>query len=240
MLAEIDPSGRLVRLEILDTDADIESAVPAGPAVFAIDAPLHVPNERGQRTVETLLSWLDMPAFPVSRARMQQVFGGCRGEALRSALTSPERRLVETLPEAVLRQLSWQRGRPEDGVPLGIAAYRAAWLGTRAPRYRPKGTGRARPDGLVAAADLLSEAVELGDWWPGVPRDDWDAIADAARLDAIACALVAHRLIHTPEHILILGDEPPTAILADADMRDRAAINVERMRAEGVAISYPR
>jgi Protein of unknown function (DUF429) len=240
VLAEIDPSGRLVRLETLDTDADIVSAVPAGPAVIAVDAPLHVPNERGQRTVETLLSWLDMPAFPVSRARMQQIFGGCRGEALRAALTSPERRLVETLPEALLRQLSWQKGRPAGTTPLGLAAYRGAWLSTRAPRYRPKGTGRARPEGLIAAADLLSEAVELGDWWPAVPRDDWAAIADAARLDAIACALVAHRLIHAPGQILMLGDEPPTVILADTDMRQRAAINVERMRDEGVAITYPR
>jgi predicted nuclease with RNAse H fold len=239
VIAQINPQGRLVRLDTVETDADIVSAVPDDAATIAIDTPLHVPNERGQRPVETLLAWLDMPAFPVSGARMQQIFGGCRGASLLSALASPDRRIVEALPEAVLRQLSWQRGRPAAAAPLGLAAYRAAWLGSRAPRYRPKGTGRARTDGLVAAADLLSDAVDLDGWWPSPPGDDWDAIADAARLDAIAAALVAHRLIHEPEHTLMLGNEPPTVILSDADMRDRAMVNVERMRSEGAQITYP-
>lgn len=239
VIAEVDAGGRLVRIDDLITDADIVSAVPLGPVMLAIDTPLRVPNDGGQRTVETLLSWLDMPSFPVSRKRMQQIYGGCRGEALASLLSTPDRRLVETLPDLVLRQLSWQQERGPSAAPLGLADYRAQFLSVRPPRYRPKGTGRARADGLIEAAQLLASAVDLDGWWPQTPRDDWDAIADAARLDAIACALVAHRAVDQPAETLVLGDDPPTVILADEDMRERAAVNVARMRAEGTLITYP-
>ena len=45
----------------------------------------------------------------------------------------------------------------------------------------------------LAAWRLLSGVVDLGGWAPGPPADDWAAIADAARVNAICCAYAALR-----------------------------------------------
>ncbi len=144
--------------------------------------------------------------------------------------------MVETLPGHVLRQLLWEREHPLGAPPLPLADYRALWLPLRPPEYRPKGAGRARPAGLLPAHRLLAEVVDLGGWVPAADTDDWGAIHDAACLDAIACAYAAWRLqalgdaasvtVGTPERGLVV-------LPADANLRDRLALNLERLREEG-------
>ena len=85
------------------------------------------------------------------------------------------------------------------GASIDLAEYRAQWLGLRAPTYRPKGPGRANPAGIIAAR----RSWPATSTWAGGSRprgdDDWGPIRDAATLDAIICAYVAHRAIRTPE-----------------------------------------
>jgi hypothetical protein len=234
-VARLDAEGRLTALDLVAGDAEILAALPPSAAVLAVDAPLAVPDERGRRDVETVLSWCDIPVFPASRRRLVQIHGGIRGEALAPRLGAG-RRLVETLPGHVLRQLAWEREHPAGAPPLPLADYRALWLPLRPPEYRPRAAGRAKPAGLLPAHRLLAEVVDMGGWAPDPAGDDWALIADAARLDAIACAYAAWRLatggdaasveVGTPERGLV-------ALPADANLRERLTLNLERLREEG-------
>jgi hypothetical protein len=235
-LAEVDAQGRLMRLELLGDDAEILAALPPAPALVAVDAPLAVPDEEGQRDVERVLAWCDVPVFPVSRRRLRLVFGGARGVDLAGRLAAGGRTVVETLPDLVLRQLAWERGRPEGAPPLDLADYRAAWLTVRAPAYRPKAAGRARPAGLAPARALLADALDLRGWPPAADPDDWTALHDAARLDAIACACVALRLHRDRETLTATLGTPErgrVVVAADDNLRGRLAVNLARLRAEG-------
>lgn len=232
MLAVLDTAAGLVELRALETDEDILAAVPDG-ACIAVDAPLVVPNEDGARDVERLLGWLDIPTFPNSRRRLHALYGGARGEEIRPALAARTADLVESVPDATLRQLMLETARGTGAPPLELAEYRAAWLGVRAPRYRPRGAGRGHPDGCLAAAALLAGVVDLGGWAPG-SGDDWQTIRSAAALDAIACAYTALRA-REPRRALRLGTPERGEVLlaSDETMRRRAEVNLERLRAEG-------
>ncbi|WP_217912700.1 DUF429 domain-containing protein [Miltoncostaea marina] len=233
-LATLDAEGRLTGLELLQHDAEIVRAVDAAaPAVLVVDAPLAVPGERGRRDAEAVLAWCDVPAFPVSRRRLAQVHGGMRGPALAPDLRRPGRRVVETLPDAVLRQLAWEREHPPGAAPIPLADYRAAWLGVRPPAYRPKGVGRARRAGMPAAHALIAGAVDLGGWTPGAAGDDWEAIADAARLDALLCAYAALRLLRGAAVVVGTPERGEVALPADANLAARLAATLARLRAEG-------
>jgi predicted nuclease with RNAse H fold len=233
-VARLDADGRLAALPLVGGDDEIVDAIGDDGGVLVVDAPLAVPGERGRRDVEAVLSWCDVPAFPVSRARLRQVYGGSRGVDLAPRLARPGRTLRETLPDLVLRQIAWERDHPPGAPALDLAEYRAAWLGVRAPVYRPKGAGRARPAGLLPAWRLLAEVVELGGWAPRPDPDDWQALHDAARLDALCCAYAALRLargdavcdIGTPS----LGQ---VTFPADANLRARVALTLRRLRHEG-------
>jgi predicted nuclease with RNAse H fold len=234
VVAELDVAGRLVGLTECGPDAAVLQAVGVGPGVLAVDAPLAVPNATGRRDAESVLAWLDVPVFPTSRRRLGQLAGGVRGEALRPALEAAGLVVVEAVPDLTLREVAWEAAHPADDPPMDLAAYREAWLGVRAPRYRPKGAGRAHPEGLRAAHAILAAVVDLGGWVPR--RDgDWGSIADAAVLDAVACAYTALRLGTSPERCLVLGtpDRGVVAAPADGNMRTRAAVHLERLRAEG-------
>ena len=141
--------------------------MPDEAAWVVVDAPLAVPNARGRRDAERVLAWCDVPAFPVSRERLERVFGGARGVALARALARPGRELRETLPDLVLRELEWEREHPPGAPALDLADYRAAWLAVRAPAYRPKGRGRARPAGMARAR---RPAVGRPSTWAAGPR----------------------------------------------------------------------
>lgn len=230
-LAELDAEGALVRLDHLVTDADILDSIGAGPGLVAVDAPLAVPNESGQRDVERLLAWCDIPVFPVSRRRLQQVHRGLRGVALVAALSAPEVELAETSPDVALRELAWE----EAPGALELAEYRVRWIAERPPAYRPKGPGRAKPAGIVDAHALLARHVDLHGWVPAESPDDWAAIRDAAVLDAIACAYVAWRAVHQPGRVLRIGTAELGEMLlpVDGNLAARIAVNLERMRRDG-------
>jgi hypothetical protein len=234
-IARLDEAGRLLGLELVDGDDEIVAALPSSAATLAVDAPLAVPNDASQRDVERVLAWCDAPAFPASRRRLEQVHGGQRGVTLAPRLAAG-RRVVETLPGHVLRQLVWEREHPRGAPPLGLALYRRAWLGVRAPEYRPKGRGRAKPAGLAAAYGLLAEVLDLAGWTPEPEPDDWAALHDAARLDALACAYLAWRLEREGERGTVAIGNPERGLIvlpADANLRNRVAVNLERLRDEG-------
>jgi predicted nuclease with RNAse H fold len=233
-LAGLDAGGALVELTCVDTDDQLLAGVPATARVIAVDAPLVVANASGQRPVEQLLSWLDVPVFPNSISRLTQIYGGLRGVGLRARLAAGGAAVVEALPELVLREVAWEAGHPATEPQLPLAEYREAWLGVRAPRYRPKGRGRARPAGRAPAAALLAGVIDLGAWLPIADPDDWQAIADAARLDALACAYTGWRLVADPDHTLLLGDRTaPLAVPADANLRARADLHLARLARGG-------
>lgn len=229
----VDAAGRLRRLELAQHDGDLLDALPPSEVV-AVDAPLAVPNDDGQRDLERVLAWCDAPPFPASRQRLRRLHGRLRGVDLAPSLAATGD-LVEAAPDLVLRQLAWERRRAEDAEPLELGAYREEWLGVRAPAYRPKGRARARPAGLSPAADLLGGVLDLGGWGPGGRADDAGALHDAARLDALACAYVAHLLATRPERALVLGttERGRIAFPADANLRERVRINLERLREDG-------
>jgi predicted nuclease with RNAse H fold len=233
-VAVLDASGAVCQLEFAGTDDEILSAIPDAVHVLAIDAPLVVPNATGQRPTEHLLAWLDAPTFPNSTARLTQLYGGVRGTELRDGLLARASRVVETLPDLVLRELVWEQEHPVVDAALDLADYRAAWLGVRAPRYRPKGLGRAIPAGRGPAAAILAQVIDLGDWLPAPDPDDWQAIADAAQLDAMACAYAAWRLATAPNDTVMLGDlRTPLVIPADANLRARAELHRSRLGPDG-------
>ena len=234
-LARLDGQGRLSALDLAGADEEILALVASADSeVLVVDAPLEVADDRGRRDVEAVLAWCDITAFPVSRQRLEKVHGGARGVGLAPALARPGRVVRETIPDAVLREIAWERDHPADAPALDLADYRGAWLALRAPAFRAKGAGRARPDGIAAAWRLLGEVLDLGGWAPGPPSDDWGAINDAARIDALCCAYAGLRMrrgeasapIGAPGH-------GQMTLPADANLAGRIALTLERLRGEG-------
>jgi hypothetical protein len=235
-VARVDEEGRLAALDLGGTDEEIVALVPGDAAVVAVDAPLEVPNEEGRRDVERVLAWCDVAAFPVSRRRLAQVYGGARGPALAAALAREGREVVEALPDQVLRQVAWERAHPPGAPPLDLGDYRAAWVALRAPAYRPKGPGRARPAGIEPAWRLIGSVLDLGGWAPAPGPGDWEAIDDAARLDALCCAYAALRLAGGGAGAAVVVGAPGLGrvlLPADANLRARLALTLERLRGEG-------
>jgi predicted nuclease with RNAse H fold len=232
-LAEVDGAGRLVELLDVDSDDEILAGVPA-ESLLAIDAPLEVPNEHGNRGIERLIAWCDVPLFPVAGVRLDKVVGGRRGVDLAPSLRSAAAVVVEASPELILRQLIFEQQRRESA-PLDLARYREIFLQTRAPAYRPKGAGRAKPAGLEPATRILAHEVDLGAYAPADGAGDLEAIADAARLDAIACAYAAHRALEGPAPSILIGAprEGEMLLPVDANLLERLEINLGRMRAQG-------
>ncbi len=234
VLARLDPSGGLRALDEVDTDAAIASILDTQTAALVVvDAPIDVPNAGGRRDVESVLAWCDIPAFPVSTRRLETVFGGARGVEIASTLAQGGRRAIEALPDQVLRQIAWEREHPNGAPPLALADYRAAWLGVRAPRHRPKGVGRARPDGIAAAWHLLAGVIDMAGWTPSVQPDDWTAINDSARIDAICCAYAGLRLCDGGGMSIGAPGRGQAALPVDANLRGRLNATLERLRAEG-------
>jgi hypothetical protein len=172
----------------------------------------------------------------VSTRRLETVFGGARGVGLAGRLARGGRRALEALPDHVLRQIAWEAGHPADAPAIDLADYRTAWLGVRAPRYRPKGVGRARPEGVREAWRLLAGVVDLDGWTPTGSPGDWEAIADAARIDAICCAYAGLRLQQGRGVVIGDAEHGAMALPVDANLRGRLAATLERLRAEGTIV----
>lgn len=233
-VTRVDAGGALVALDLAAGDDEILGLVGAVDVpTLAVDAPLAVPEQGGRRDAEAVLAWCDITAFPVSRRRLAQVHGGARGIDLAPGLAAPGRRLCEALPDQVLRQIAWERDHPPGSAPLELGDYRTRWLGVRAPAYRPKLTGRARRPGLAQAHALLAGVLDLGGWAPAPGGDDWSAIADAARLDALCCAYAALRLARGGAMVVGVPGRGEIAVPVDANLAHRLQATLERMRGEG-------
>jgi predicted nuclease with RNAse H fold len=232
VIVEMDAAGAVARIAYAATTDEVVAAVGAAPALVAVDAPLVVPNETGQRDVERILAWCDAPTFPVSSKRLLTVHGGARGVELADVFPTGVA-AAQTHPDLALRLMMWEADHP--GGAIDLADYRAQWLGLRAPIYRPKGAGRARPDGIVAAAAIVARQVDLGGWTPTALDDDWGPIADAGVLDAVLCAWVAHRALDTPERVMTIGSPRRGEMLlpVDANLRARLEATVARLAGEG-------
>jgi predicted nuclease with RNAse H fold len=235
VLVTLDGSGRLTGLAQARGDAEVAAlAGAAGGRALIVDAPLAVPDEGGRRDAEAVLAWCDVTAFPVSARRLRQVTGGTRGVDLAPALVAPGRLLAEALPDQVLRQVAWERGTPAGATGRGLAAYRREWISVRAPVYRPKGAGRARPEGVLAAWELLRAVIDMDGWRPGAGGDDdWAAIGDAAVVDALCCAYAGLRVLRGEGELVGTPARGMIAVPAGADLRARLALTLERLRAEG-------
>ena len=151
-VARLDAEGRLLSLDLVGSDEEVLAALPPAPAVVVVDAPLAMPGNGGQRDVERVLAWCDIPLFPVSASRLRQVFGRHAGRRPERTHVEPlaAGACVESAPDAVLHQLAWERARPATAAPLDLGA-----SGPRGCRCACRGTGRA-------AADARA--------WPASPR----------------------------------------------------------------------
>ena len=161
-------------------------------------------------------------------ARLAAVFGDLR-DRLRARTAERER------AERRLRFLADASSHLAASLDYETTLERVAWLAVRPPRFRPKGPGRAHPSGVAAAAALLARHVDLGGWHPSEPTDDWASIRDAAAIDAIACAWVAHRAIHTPDSVVTIGTAARGEMVVpiDVNLGSRIALTVARLRSEG-------
>ena len=234
VLVTLDPEGRLAAVAEARDDHEVAAlAAAAEGGALLVDAPLAVPAEGGRRDAEAVLAWCDVTAFPVSARRLAQVTGGMRGVALAPALEAPGRLLAEALPDQVLRQIAWEREHPQGSPARDLGDYRAAWIPVRAPVYRPKGAGRARPEGVLAAWELLRGVLDLGGWRPGAGTGDWAAIADAAMIDALCCAYAGLRVLRGEGELVGTPARGRIAVPVDANLRGRLALTLDRLRAEG-------
>lgn len=237
VVARVDDRARLVAMDAVGDDAELLDAIGHGAQMVVVDAPLRVPNDTGSRDIERVLAWCDIPLFPVSRRRMRTLHGGLRAEALRPSLDSAAREGVwEASPDQVLRQLMWEAEHPAGAAGIDLAGYRALWPALRAPVYRPKAAGRARAAGLAPAWALVATVLDAGGWTPGAEGDDdWAAIADAARIDALCCAVAGLRAVGVGGDAERVGsaDRGRIVVPADTNLRERIAITLSRMRADG-------
>ncbi|MBX6763478.1 MAG: DUF429 domain-containing protein [Rubrobacteraceae bacterium] len=164
-LSVLDERGNIIANTFCGTVEEIADAVEGydaghGEIIVGVDAPLAVPNERGTRRVERLLSRLSLPAYSASR----KIFDGRpRSEELLAALEKvgieytdyPFRRerdqsvVVEVDSAATLKVLSLERKGISQN---GDLSRRLEEM--REPRLR-KGNKKARAEAIKDAIDVL-------------------------------------------------------------------------------------
>ncbi|WNB86097.1 DUF429 domain-containing protein [Cellulomonas sp. ATA003] len=208
-LAAVDDTGRLTASARVRTDDEIDDWLTAQHghvAVAAVDAPLVVPNETGQRVAERLIGRtfgaFGASAHTSNRAR----FGGADARAMRLA-----------------RRFGWDvdpSTSPADatgGVCIEVYPH-PAMVGLFGLDYRldyKKGNAARRSPGFAQLVGHLESVPELG--LPGQPR--WEELrrtvaaprpGDLNRaedeLDAILCAHLAWLWAHRPGDLHVYGD----------------------------------
>lgn len=165
-LVVLDERGSIIANSFAGSVGEIAGAVEGYAAerrgvILGVDAPLSVPNERGTRKIERLLSKLALPAYSASR----KMFGGePPGEPLLAALQEvgveytdyPFRRqreqsvVVEVDSAATLKILVLERGRGGEG--NGDPEQRLR--GMEDPKLR-KGNKEGRAAAIKGAVDVL-------------------------------------------------------------------------------------
>ena len=144
------PRARLAALDLAgDDDEVLRPARRDGAGLrWPSTRPSRCPNESGRRDVEAVLAWCDVAAFPVSRRRLETVHGGARGVDARARARAPgPGPRWRPSPTRCCARSPGSATHPPGAPAMDLAEYRAAWIGVRAPVYRPKGIGRARPHG---------------------------------------------------------------------------------------------
>ncbi len=162
-LVVLDERGGIIANSFAASVGEVSGAVEGYTAdrrgvIMGVDAPLSVPNERGTRKIERLLSKLALPAYSANR----NMFGGePPGEALLAALQGigveytdyPFRRqrrqnvVVEVDSAAALKVLVLERGQGEGDPEQRLRAMED-------PKLR-KGNKEGRAQAIKGAVDVL-------------------------------------------------------------------------------------
>lgn len=221
----LDAEGRIVDERMLGSDDEIVEWIADlidGPAVVAIDAPIHVPNQTGRRPCENELhrEYGSRKAGPHSsnRSRLVGLHGAIRGEVLAARLAEfgfgdpwagSERTFVEVYPHPAIVEA------------FGLDE-RLIYKSKRGVSVEDRRVGLRTLSALVdllhsASPPLVGPAVEVTD---GVRGAAMKAVED--RLDARLCAWIASVWGTVPERVRLFGDSGsghiavPTGTFAEA------------------------
>lgn len=205
-LAGCDRDGRLVSSARVRTDAEIDAWLAThapAPRVVAVDAPLVVPNETGQRLPEREM------------ARHFGRFGASAHTSNRARFGGDPRGLL------LARRHGWSvdpDARPGVGPAVCLEVYpHPALVGLFALPYRlayKKGTRDQRAPGFATLVRLLEQAPALRPTayaeWPRLRRlalepgpGDLDRVED--ELDGVLCAHLAWRWEQRPGDLVVHG-----------------------------------
>lgn len=216
----LEADGRIVDERMLGSDDEIVEWITDlidGPAVVAIDAPLHVPNETGRRPCESELhrEYGSRKAGPHSsnRNRLVGLHGAIRGEVLASRLAdlgfgdpwaASERTLIEVYPHpAIVEAFSLnerliyksKRGVSVDDQRVGLRTL-SVLIGLLQSALPP----------------LIGPAVDVADDVRGAAMK---ALED--RLDARICAWIASVWGTVPQRMRLFGDAAAGHIAVPVD-----------------------
>ncbi len=220
-VAVLDDEGALVHVSAQRTDEDLDAALApylTGGCVVAIDAPLVVANDTGNRPAEAALNRdfarFDAGAHPSNRGKAE--FAGVpRGAALSQRFgldldpaSTASRRAMEVYPHAATVAL-FRLGRT---------------LKYKNKKGRSLDSMRSELLTLTALLEGLDEAtpvMRLGDSpaWTALV-----ALVEAAerkselrvaedQVDAVVCAYVARYAVHRPDDLTVYGDAAAGAIV---------------------------
>jgi predicted RNase H-like nuclease len=215
-LAVVDDRGRLTASARLRSDDEIAEWIAAQPGrvvVAAVDAPLIVPNETGQRVPERLIG---------------QAFGGFGA----SAHTANRTRFPggDTRAKRLAQHFGWSvdpRTPTGGDVDVCIEVYpHPAMVGLFELPYRldyKKGNDQRRAPGFQSLVQLIESVPELdlvhSPRWAQLKRDlseprpgDLNRVED--EVDAIVCAHLAWLWHHRPSTLQVYGDVDAGYIIA--------------------------
>ena len=107
-------------------------------------------------------------------------------------------------------------------------------------RSSPEQNEMATP--VAPARAVLADAADLAAWPAPERTGDLAALDEAAAIDAVACAITAHRCLHGPADSwarIGTADSGRVLIPAGPDLIARAVVNIARLADEG-SIAMPR
>lgn len=206
VLENSDPT-RVVEADFATEDDEILDMIPASTRLVAVDAPLVVPNETGQRPAEDELRPVyheyNAGPYPANRNWLNRVCGEVRGETL-----------VERLGETGFSHNPSVDHTVENGVievyphPGMVALFE---LDTVLPYKDKQGRSKSEQrDGLRRLHRLLGERTRIEqDSLPAFSLDSESTKASMKRfediLDGVVSAYLAWYLWNNPERVRVFG-----------------------------------